>query len=364
MKHMLNAIGKAALWALVAALLLAGCSPAANTPAPSEPQEPSSSQAPESVFPPTTPSVLSHPEALPQSALQSPALAEVLARGAAINGQDDAATNKEVVQPFLQAVEAGQDARLEVYSFWESLDADGTADRRLVGRVFENRGGTPYIYYLERYNWEGLPEEKSPEYKISSFELTEYGYLVYHPESDSEASSVKVVHDEDIFEKAAERRQLYEKYVRPIYYSGALGDNSWASPAELHASRIWLFEDLYYSEGRDPWKEFGEHWPVETMLEVLGRYFDGFTRQQILRERYADEYDSATDTIFYQGGRGGGPFMLRVTDWAQEGDRLALTYENYDYVTGRPYEGAVYRLTVGLLEDGSFRYLSNAVVEQ
>ena len=76
-------------------------------------------------------------------------------------------------------------------------------------------------------------------------------------------------------------------------------------------------------------------------------------------DQRADAYDPETNTIFYEGGRGGGPLCLRVTSWMQEGDRLVIDYEGYEYYSGVPWEDGFYTLTVKTMEDGSFRYLSN-----
>ena len=43
----------------------------------------------------------------------------------------------------------------------------------------------------------------------------------------------------------------------------------------------------------------------------------------------------------------------------QEGDRLVIDYEGYEYYSGVPWEDGFYTLTVKTMEDGSFRYLSN-----
>lgn len=45
--------------------------------------------------------------------------------------------------------------------------------------------------------------------------------------------------------------------------------------------------------------------------------------------------------------------------WEEDGDRLTLNYEEYSSLTGEPYEDRECQLTVQLMEDGSFRYLSN-----
>ena len=79
----------------------------------------------------------------------------------------------------------------------------------------------------------------------------------------------------------------------------------------------------------------------------------------VLIDKYQDIYDPASGTLHYEGGRGGGPYYLRVTGWEEDGDRLTLHYEEYSPATGEPYEDSACLLTVRLLEDGTFRYLGN-----
>ena len=105
----------------------------------------------------------------------------------------------------------------------------------------------------------------------------------------------------------------------------------------------------YYENDDTPWDRFGSNWPVETMVKTLSRYFEGVTADMVISEpKYADAYDPETNTIFYEGGRGGGPLCLRVTSWMQEGDRLVIDYEGYEYYSGVPWEDGFYTLTVNL----------------
>jgi len=97
------------------------------------------------------------------------------------------------------------------------------------------------------------------------------------------------------------------------------------------------------------------------ILETVSRYFDGVTADDFIPAQKSGpvNYDPQTNTIHYEGGRGGGPKCMRVTGWSREGDCLKIDYENYSYETGVPFENSCYVLTVRLLENGSFRYLSN-----
>lgn len=186
--------------------------------------------------------------------------------------------------------------------------------------------------------------------------LNEYGYLVYGSDF-----GVQVVSDYALYDDAGERRRLKETYIDPIFYTGIASSDKWASPQEL-GRWLWLFEDIYNYENDDsPWDRFGNDWPVDYMVETLSRYFDGITADSLIKSgKYgAITYDPQTNTIHYEGGRGGAPDPVRVTGWTRDGDRLMIDYEAYFFYTGVPYESSRHTLTVRTLEDGTFRYLSN-----
>lgn len=343
----------------LAVFLTAGCA-GQGAPSPSpQPQPESEPQQPAA-------SVLLYPSTLPEAASDSAFLKEALARGAVITGYDDnytrtAATGRRVPDAFIEAVNAGQDARLEVYLFYETEDNYGDILGQYAGEIFESRGGALFLSYIPSQSWVSLPSEPEDKIPLESIELNEYGYLVYSEGGNSFPGGIKVVNDREIFGNADERAAMYQKYIRPVFYSGAMGGNFWdlSQSRDMPANYIWIFEDIYRYEGGEPWTDLGEYWPLSVMLETLGRYFDGVTREDILREKGIVLYDPEKDAILYEGGRGGGPFMLRATAWEQSGDLLSIHYENFDYVTGEPYEDAFYTLTVRLLPNGSFRYISN-----
>ena len=88
-----------------------------------------------------------------------------------------------------------------------------------------------------------------------------------------------------------------------------------------------------------------------------------FTKEMLLSDMTAD-YDPKTDTIYYEGGRGGVPPEIRVFDSEQNGDILTLYYHLYDGENGTIYSDRYYLLEIGLLDNGSFRYLSQKIIEK
>ena len=276
---------------------------------------------------------------------------EAVAKPSVISYNGEPVTYRNPVDDFIEAVEQKRDGELYFYNFMLS-DGD---DRLYYAHFVSDKGkvahSTDYLY-----SWEDALNPST--YGIDKVDLTDYGYLVYEGESSSEPSSHKVISDHDLFADAQERQDLYDTYLRPIFYT-ALGSGGWSSLTEV-GSLIWLYEDIFnYEMGISPFNVYGTDWPVEEMVKLLNRYFDGVTQQMIINSHRVEDYDAATGTIHYEGGRGGLAPSYRITDWRQEGNILSLDYESYDFVTGIPYEDASYVLTVRLMEDGSFRYLSN-----
>lgn len=151
--------------------------------------------------------------------------------------------------------------------------------------------------------------------------------------------------------------QLYDTYLEPLDHHFTVDEWDW--PDRAPSNWLDLFEKLYYHEnGHLPYEDYGVDWPVEEMTATVNRYFDGVTRQMVIDSNFRATYDATTDTLHYEGGRGGGaPDPLRVTDWKEDGTLLTLYYEAYDRDTGVPYDPSR-ALTVELMEDGSFRYRS------
>ncbi len=300
-----------------------------------------------------SPAVIRYPELVDEALTAAPLYQQALERPSVITYQDEIVTAPQPVYDFLAAVEKGEDWDLYLYQFRlrEDDDRDCYFAHYISDQGFvRNAGGF-------EYNWDSMTEGN--QCAADPISLNEYGYLVYGPEDQQ--SGTQVVNDRDLYDQAEERRNMWETYLAPIYYTGIGCGVTWSSPEEL-GSWLFLFEDIYNYENEDtPWDRFGSDWPVDYMVETLSRYFDGITADDLIGARKfgADAYDPQTNTIHYEGGRGGVLPPSRVTGWAGEGDTLAIDYECYEYETGVPIEGWSNRLTVRLLEDGSFRYLSN-----
>lgn len=322
-----------------------------GAPEPSAGQEPSAPAAP-AREPIGEPAVIDYPELAPEELTASPVFREALEKPSVILYNDRPLTNPQPVIDFLAAVAEKKDWDLFVYTFNRYDDSASVFLTHFIssnGEVVKKEG--------YESGWQSISETENSYAVHPSMALNDYGYLTYRDAYSEYA--FQVVSDLALYEDGAERQRLYDTYLAPIFYT-ALGNGSWTSAREA-GHLIWLFEDIYNYENEDSvWERFGDTLPVDVMVETLSRYFDGVTADDLISSRRlgGDAYDPQTNTIHYEGGRGGGPKCLRVTGYAQEGDRLAIDYEQYDPSTGLPFEGTS-RLTVRLLEDGGFRYLSN-----
>lgn len=294
------------------------------------------------------PAVIDYPELVGEDLAASPLYRQALERPSVILYDGEIITGPQPVEDFLAAVEKGEDWDLYHYTF-QIYD---NGERNCYLRHFVSDKGTVSYSYGSENQWDSMDE--GGKIAVNDLSLNEYGYLVYGAESGDQ-----VVNDRALYENVQECRKLYDRYFPPILYLG-LGSRTWASPQEL-TSWVGLFEDIYrYETGGSAFDRFGSDWPVAEMVETLSRYFDGITADLVIGERKTSgRYDPETGTIHYEGGRGGGPICYRVTGWEQEGETLAIDYEEYYFYTGVPLDDGLYRLTVKTLEDGSFRYLSN-----
>lgn len=266
------------------------------------------------------------------------------------------ATGRTAADTFRKAVESGGTGELTVYDFYPSYTEPEKV--RCSYTRFWTDGGSAWCFSDSSEDSRSAYTEPS-RYALQSLEFNDYGYLVTTGEGSSEPTGYPVIADRLLWEDADRREQLYTRYLEPVLTSTALGDNEWDSLGEIPLP-LWVFEDLYRHDhnGTSPFDTYGTDWPVDEMASQLSRYFDDVTEELLIQE-HQDIYDPASGTLHYEGGRGGGPYCLRVTGWEEDGDRLTLHYEEYSCFTGEPLEGREYRLTVRLLEDGSFHYLGN-----
>lgn len=297
-----------------------------------------------------------YPDLLPEAVTSTGAYRIAAADPTAViiwNGR--VATGRTAADSFWQAAESGGTGELSLYTFSPN-HAEPDKIQCQYDRFWTDGGSS---WYFSDYSADSSTAFMEPSrYDAQLLEVNDYGYLVASGDFVSEPTGYLVIPDRLLWEDADQRVQLYERYLEPVLPS-ALGETEWDSLEEI-PQPLWVFEDLYHYDHQNasPFDVYGADWPVDEMAAQLSRYFDGVTEEQLIA-LYQEVYDPATGTLHYEGGRGGGPFCLRVTGWEEDGDQLTLNYEEYSSLTGEPYEDREYQLTVQLMEDGSFRYLSN-----
>ena len=187
--------------------------------------------------------------------------------------------------------------------------------------------------------------------------ITRYGFFTAAAE-DGEPCGMQVINDSEIYGDTAELRELFDTYLKPIYRS-AIGTDTWSSPEEA-ANLLWLAEDLAAYGGVEFREEYPDGWiPVNYLVELLSGYFDGITRRSVVYTIY--DFDYASDCMHYTFDRDydAAPLYVRVLTAHPQEDLLCISYCLYDPYTGEPVADSSRVLSVKLLEDGGFQYMSN-----
>ena len=362
---------------LLSILMLSACV-AEEIPEPVLPEEPVASE-PENIendeisetqedFSFENPKVL-YQEFLTEELEASPAFKGAMKKPSVIVYDKEPITNPDAALNFVEAFKKGEYSEFHYYSFSYS---DFYDNKTLYYQHFTTKDGLVYREGAYLYDWENdfEPSEKTVHNFVV---INDYGYfgigwgwkenwdlddldfddITYH----------KVISDFAIYENEAENRVLKEKYIDPIF-TITVSPKEFASVLDLSGTDLlWLFEDIYNHEnGYDPWQEYGNNWPVADMLELLNRYFDGVTKEMIVSQNKF--YDSDSDVIYYEGGRGGVPPEIKVIGFSEEENLLTLNYVLYNGESGWIDESCEIVLKIRILDDGSFRYLSQKVIEK
>ncbi len=299
-----------------------------------------------------------YPENVPEELFESAAFKQAMERPSVILYDYEPISDCNAAVNFIEAFEKGEYAELYIFRF-ANIDYYEIKDASCTCFVSENG-----IITETAEDWQDWETKKDYEYSetVKNVYINDYGFFTVESEI-YEPIYYQVIHDFALYENAAEYRELKEKYIDPIF-TITVSPEDFGSVSELSDKLIWLFEDIYnYENEHDPWQEFGNNWPVSEMLSLLNRYFEGVTKEMILSRRNID-YDQETDTIFYEGGRGGVYPDRRVFDYEQKDDILTIYYHLYHEESGTIYDDRYFVLEIRILTDGSFRYLSQKIVEE
>ena len=289
-------------------------------------------------------------------------------------------TDIKAAEKFIEAYNRGQYAEVYFYNF-----SDAFGSKNLSYRHLTSTGGVIYSSANYWFDWNNNAENQSKGtyYGIG---ITSDGYLYLVDsagKTDNLSYTVKLKRDNFTSPEQSTSSQpqitpapessskpeytapvdynaLRKKYIDPIF-TITVAPVAFNSAKDLYGNYLWLFEDIYFEEkGYTPWQQYGDYWPVSDMVALLGRYFDGITREMIISEN-SRNYDSSRDAICYFGGRGGVYPEIIVTDYSQSGDYITLRYILSNSTGSMVDTSKEMVLTIRLLSNGTFRYVSQRI---
>ncbi|MBQ6877279.1 MAG: hypothetical protein IJO22_02630 [Oscillospiraceae bacterium] len=299
-----------------------------------------------------------YPENIPEELFKSAAFAEAMERPSVILYDYEPISDCLAAVNFVEAAEKGEHSELYIYNF-HNADQYNPKNAYCFNYICEEN---VIVRKYEDYPDWGKAGKSSEIFYIDKAYINDFGFFTTE-KSGFEPNYHQVISDFALYENAAEHRALKEKYIDPIF-TITVSPEEFSSVSDLSSYFIWIFEDIYnYENGHDPWQEYGNNWPLSEIISLLNRYFEGVTKEMVLINRRI-EYDPETDTVFYEGGRGGVSPERRVFDFEQNGDILTLYYLLYHEESGTIYDDRYYALEIKLLDDGSFRYISQTAIEK
>lgn len=283
-------------------------------------------------------------EGVPQEVLQSAqykaALAEETATVIAYNYVP--LTDSAPVRAAVKKMQAGEDAELRYYNFYDRNDCQGIDGMRLTVKdgvaAFQEASLTGYG---DTVDWENVLYQQAEEIKLNScgelslIESMDHTYIVFSPL--------------DPYEDYNKRYELTKTYLEPLEEGRTL---KFSSPEEITDPRLWANLCWILTDGEMDYQDSQEV-PIEELESVLLKWFD--ISEETLRNLLDPDGNGTIPWVL----RGGSYSPCFAKDAVREGDLLRIRY-------GAPYSGREptynMELTVRIAEDGSWRYVSNRTV--
>lgn len=280
-------------------------------------------------------------EGVPQEVLQSAqykaALAEETATVIAYNYVP--LTDSAPVRAAVKKMQAGEDAELRYYNFYDRNDCQGIDGMRLTVKdgvaAFQEASLTGYD---DTVDWENVLYQQAEEIKLNScgelslIESMDHTYIVFSPL--------------DPYEDYNKRYELTKTYLEPLEEGRTL---KFSSPEEITDPRLWANLCWILTDGKMDYQDSQEV-PIEELESVLLKWFD--ISEETLRRLLDPDGNGTIPWVL----RGGSYSPCFAKDAVREGDLLRIRY-------GAPYSGREptynMELTVRIAEDGSWRYVSN-----
>lgn len=283
-------------------------------------------------------------EGVPQEVLQSAqykaALAEETATVIAYNYVP--LTDSAPVRAVVKKMQAGEDAELRYYNFYDRNDSQGIDSMRLTVKdgvaAFQEASLTGYG---DTVDWENVLYQQAEEIKLNScgelslIESMDHTYIVFSPL--------------DPYEDYNKRYELTKTYLEPLEEGRTL---KFSSPEEITDPRLWANLCWILTDGEMDYQDSQEV-PIEELESVLLKWFD--ISEETLRSLLDPDGNGTIPWVL----RGGSYSPCFAKDAVREGDLLRIRY-------GAPYSGREptynMELTVRMAEDGSWKYVSNRTV--
>ena len=280
-------------------------------------------------------------EGVPQEVLQSAqykaALAEETATVIAYNYVP--LTDSAPVRAAVKKMQAGEDAELRYYNFYDRNDCQGIDGMRLTVKdgvaAFQEASLTGYG---DTVDWENVLYQQAGEIRLNScgelsiIDSVDYIYEVFSPL--------------DPYDDYNKRYELTKTYLEPLEEGRTL---KFSSPEEITDPRLWANLCWILTDGEMDYQDSQEV-PIEELEGVLLKWFD--ISEETLRSLLDPDGNGTIPWVL----RGGSYSPCFAKDAVREGDLLRIRY-------GAPYSGREptynMELTVRIAEDGSWRYVSN-----
>lgn len=283
-------------------------------------------------------------EGVPQEVLQSAqykaALAEETATVIAYNYVP--LTDSAPVRAAVKKMQAGEDAELRYYNFYDRNDCQGIDGMRLTVKdgvaAFQEISLTGYG---DTVDWENVLYQQAGEIKLNScgelslIESMDHTYIVFSPL--------------DPYEDYNKRYELTKTYLYPLAEGCR---QNFTSPEGITDPLWWARLCWFLTDGETDYPE-GHEVPIDEIEEVLLKWFD------ISEEKLRSLLDPDGNGTMLWVTETGISWLCFAKEAVREGDLLRIRY-GFTFNGREPNYNR--ELTVRIAEDGSWKYVSNRTV--
>lgn len=283
-------------------------------------------------------------EGVPQEVLQSAqykaALAEETATVIAYNYVP--LTDSAPLRAAVEKMQAGEDAELRYYNFYDRNDCQGIDDMRLTVKdgvaAFQEASLTGYG---DTVDWENVLYQQAGEIRLNScgelsiIDSVDYIYEVFSPL--------------DTYEDYNKRYELTKTYLYPLAEGCT---QNFTSPEGITDPLWWARLCWFLTDGETDYPE-GHEVPIDEIEEVLLKWFD------ISEEKLRSLLDPDGNGTMLWVTETGISWSCFAKEAVREGDLLRIRY-GFTFNGREPNYNR--ELTVRIAEDGSWKYVSNRTV--